>query len=796
MLTRLLDSLNEAQREAVLCSSGPLLVSAGAGSGKTRVIIAKIAYLIEHEGVKPCNIMGVTFTNKAAGEMRERASKLNPAAASVSLKTFHSFGAWLLRNYGAALRLDPNFRIYDDEDQLTLLHSAFPAYKRKDLKWAQKAISRAKDELLTPQDKDAIFEQITQQPEFIGFFEGYERRLRASGNLDFADLIGLSYKLLAEHRDVRERFQKRFTHILVDEYQDINNAQFMLLSAMVNPEALAAGRTHLCVVGDDDQSIYKFRGARVENILEFDKQFSNTRIIKLEENYRSSGNILAAASSVIANNRRRLGKDLFTRTGSGAPIKMLYIESSDDEVRYIARMIQDNPVETAILYRTNAQAAAFQTTFAAMRIPFQVVGALRFVDTEEVKDALAMLGALVNPRDEVGARRIIKKYAAGVGEKSLGTILEIAQNEFGGDIWGAIADHEFGKSKKSLVRMVSAMKLAQEELEKETLAVVLSNYFEHMGLLAYYKNHDEEEGSAKMETLDSLFSMVASYPDGRDGLLALLESLALDPPNTRDERRDGQGVTLITIHNTKGLEYDRVFLTGMEEGLFPSGDPEEIEEERRLCYVAITRARKELIISASSRRLRWGHINYNDPSRFIGEMPEELLEVVDMRASARGDAGYGQGAYGQGSQSQGGYGSYGQGGARRSRGSADRSYLSHSAQDRRQAVAKTRSHEGSSRRWQGIVQGTQHLKSGARREASVGIKTASGVVLTNGGQNGEELSFLPGTGAYHPDLGAGYVLESRKDAQGRELVKVKFDSGQVKMFFAGYSPLEKMPRED
>jgi DNA helicase-2/ATP-dependent DNA helicase PcrA len=618
-----LSSLNDEQKKAVLHEKEPLLILAGAGSGKTRVVTTRIAYLVEKLGFAPWSILAVTFTNKAASEMRERVMSLVPGSESTMIRTFHSFGAWLLRRNGAPLGLKSSFTIYDDDDSVGLLKTLFEELPRNELRLIARNISRAKDECLSPDDD---LGHISADLDFPRYYKEYEDRLRSIGNADFGDLIYLSRRLLAENPEIRQRLQQRFQVILVDEYQDSNKAQFQLLQQLVSPQ------TWLCVVGDDDQSIYRFRGAEVENILGFQDQFPATKVIKLEENYRSTGHILAVASHVVAYNKGRLGKNLWTRQEEGLKPRLVYLDNQNEEAEFCARQRADGQwFQSAILYRTNAQSRVFEQILRKHSINYRLVGTLSFYSREEVKDSLAYLSFLSNPADEVAFRRIINKLLKLVGFFLLAQSLEEALRESRTKVKG-----KAGKGVVSLVGLLDKMK---ELLPlQENLGQFLKELIQESGLLEHYKQQDKVENTQRVKNLEELVTAATDYPANAEGLAEFLELIELDQASLEEEETDTNRVTLITMHNTKGLEFDRVFITGMEEGLFPRGgdsdDEDEIEEERRLFYVSITRARKELFLTSCRRRMLYGKTDQASPSRFLEELPEDHIETQGNAPSA------------------------------------------------------------------------------------------------------------------------------------------------------------------
>jgi DNA helicase-2/ATP-dependent DNA helicase PcrA len=627
-----LRNLNDRQLQAVYHEGSPLLILAGAGSGKTRVIISKIAYLVRERGYEPRSILAVTFTNKAAAEMYERVTAMVPEAGGVMIRTFHSFGAWMLRRNSHLLEMNSGFSIYDDEDSLTLLHSIYPDYTRKELSPYARMISRAKDYALGPEDD---LSSISGDPSFPAMYRAYEERLREIGNADFGDLILRPVELLAGNSEVRQRVQGRFSVVLVDEYQDSNVAQYELLKQLYGPQ------TYLCVVGDDDQSIYRFRGAEVRNILTFPDEFPGTEIIRLEQNYRSTETILEIAGSVVANNRGRMGKTLWTEIMGGTRATLAYVEDQEEEAKYCARLLADGKLEkTAILYRTNAQSRSLETCFLQRGIPYKIVGSLRFYEREEIKDALAVLSLCANRRDEVAFRRVVNKPSRGIGAKSLEKIVAAAPN-CEGDLIRALHTARSGLSARGRGGADEFLEFFAE-LERKLGDGDLGDFVRYAvrgsGLLEHHRRQDEVALTQKVENLDELIGAASVYPRGREGLTAFLEDLELDRSRLAGEDPANQpGVTLITMHNTKGLEFDRVIITGMEEGLFPSRPDEkddELEEERRIFYVSITRARKEIYFTSCRRRFMWGRSTVQMPSRFLRELPAEHVEVEGRPAYA------------------------------------------------------------------------------------------------------------------------------------------------------------------
>lgn len=642
-----LESLNPEQTEAVVHSGSPLLILAGAGSGKTRVVTTKIAYLIQHENIQPWQILAVTFTKKAANEMRERAVKLEPLAADSMIKTFHSFGAWFLRRYAEEAGLDPNFTVYDDDDSATLMQKAVPSITKKQANAIVHRISLCKDYCLSPDDDLSDFDKDGDLQEY---YSAYEKRLKMSGNADFGDLIMKCVQVLETHPEIRAQMQHRFRVIMVDEYQDSNVAQFRLLQALSGVEENSG--TYVCVVGDDDQSIYKFRGAEVQNILNFANHFPGTTLIRLERNYRSMGKILAAADAVVSNNSDRLGKTLVAERGEGSEPVLIFMENQDNEAQFCSSLIM-NAVKTgakysdfAVLYRTNAQSFSFENEFLHRHIPYTVVGSLKFYEREEIKDVLAYLSMIANPKDEIAFSRVVNKPVRGIGEKSREKIINLAHETAGAliedlNLISASQNCAENLPKKAkdgikdfcaLINDLKAMLLensnkAEEsddengEVISERLSLFVEKLIEDSALDEYHRSQDEVDGTTRVQNMNEIVNSAMDYPCTMQGLLDFLDSIELDRSLAEDTEEGVDSVTLITLHNTKGLEFNRVIITGLENGIFPREDKigEELEEERRLFYVGITRAKNELYITSCKSRKLYGHFETMMPSRFLME---------------------------------------------------------------------------------------------------------------------------------------------------------------------------------
>ena len=651
---QLIEGLNPQQAAAVVHAGSPLLVVAGAGSGKTRVLTRRIAYLLGERGVAPFEVLAITFTNKAAAEMKERVADLvGDRARSMWVSTFHSACVRILRQEAAKLGYSNSFTIYDSSDSLRLVTLVMKDMHLDPKQYAPRAvaglISQAKNELQGPADfvqhADNAFNAIVAE-----VFAHYQKRLVQANAMDFDDLIGKTVEVLQRHPESRQRYRSRFRHVLVDEYQDTNHAQYMLIKELVGTEGEGLPLAELCVVGDADQSIYAFRGANIRNILQFEADYPSAKTILLEQNYRSTQNILNAANSVISNNEGRRAKNLWSDAGSGALIKGYVAESEHDEADYVLQQIKElrdssisKPGDTAIFYRTNAQSRVFEESFLRSAIPYKVVGGVRFYERKEVKDFLAYLRVLVNPADEVSLRRIINTPKRGIGDRALDTVDLFAQST-GISFWAALnrsaqvpnIPTRSVSAINDFVHLISSLQFLVEA--KTRPSIIAQAVLEQSGLLAELAKSDDLQDESRVENLQELVSVAVEYEEGEveDGeeisLLGFLEdvSLVADSDQIPDGEDHGGVVTLMTLHTAKGLEFPTVFLTGMEEGIFPHsrtlGDKEEIEEERRLAYVGLTRARERLYLSRSEYRTAWGAPSYNPASRFLAEIPEELLE--------------------------------------------------------------------------------------------------------------------------------------------------------------------------
>ncbi len=717
-LEQFLSVLNPEQREAVEHEGSPLLILAGAGSGKTRVITTKIAYLIGQKNINPYSILSVTFTNKAANEMRERAVAMEPLAEKAQIRTFHSFGSWFLRKYYEDAGVEQSFTVYDDEDMAILIRKAVPSLSQKESKIAAHQIALAKDYCLSPKDDLGLIGSEFDLPDI---YAKYENRLRSTGNVDFGDLIMMPVTVMNNSALIASEVHSRFNVIMVDEYQDSNIAQFKLLQKLSGVQE--GYNNYVCVVGDDDQSIYKFRGAEVQNILSFSKHFPGTQVIRLERNYRSTSKILDAASFVVGKNTDRLGKTLIAERGDGKMPVLAYLPDQNTEVSFCSELIEKSIAkggkysDWAILYRTNAQSLGFEKDFLHRHIPYVVVGSLKFYEREEIKDTLAYLALCANPKDEISFRRIINKPTRGIGDKTQDKILESAMTVApdGTASYSSLLDACRNcipdLSKKAAEGADAFLKIYGELQTFFDKSKKLSDFIEAVikksGLDEYHRSSDEIEGTQRLANLQELVNSAVPYECSIDGLTAFLDAINLDRAlELQNEENSGDSVTLITLHNTKGLEYNKVIITGLEQGVFPREDKTgaDLEEERRLFYVGITRAKNELYVTSTASRILYGSLRMMTPSMFIQES-EEAFRVIGDKPRAQA-----WGAYG-------GYGAYG-----------------HTAQ---------KAHGTSSGKW------------------------------------------APGTRLYHDDYGYGVITKSFYN-EGELVIQVQFESGGVKKFLPEY----------
>ena len=762
------DTLNEPQREAVLHTDGPLLILAGAGSGKTRVLTHRIAYLIDEQGVNPWNILAITFTNKAAEEMRQRVDSLvSFGAESIWVSTFHSMCVRILRRFIDRLGYENRFTIYDTDDQKTLMKEVC---RKVDIdtkvireRSLLSAISSAKNEKIMPEEFELNAGGDFGQQKIAKAYREYEAQLKANNALDFDDLLVKTVQLLETQPDVLEYYQERFRYIMVDEYQDTNTVQFRLVSL------LAGKYKNLCVVGDDDQSIYKFRGANIRNILDFEHEFSDARVIKLEQNYRSTGNILNAANGVISNNKGRKEKTLWTDNGEGEKVHLRQFDTAYDEAEFIAedikREVRNGAAynDNAVLYRTNAQSRLFEEKFIAMNIPYKIVGGINFYARREIKDLLAYLKTVDNGRDDLAVRRIINVPKRGIGLTTINRIQESAA-ERGIGFYEALMAPEMipgiGRSASKLESFAALIEYFKGRSEQESITDLLSEIIEKTGYVESLESEDKLDAEARKENIDELLNKAAAYEedcqdrDEQATLSGFLEEVALVADiDSLDENQDY--VVLMTLHSAKGLEFPHVYLAGMEDGLFPSymtitsDDNEDLEEERRLCYVGITRAERELTLTCARRRMVRGETQYNKLSRFIKEIPVELIETGSRKIEDKTEIPV-QNTY------------------------------SHAKQAfRAQPFAAQFGSYGS-----GTAGGTGKA---AGKQSFSALQKGSQLTAEKGGK----LSYGVGDRVRHVKFGEGTVLDIKEGGRDYE-VTVEFDGAGVRKMFAMFAKLVKV----
>ncbi len=636
------DTLNKEQKEAVLHTEGPLLLLAGAGSGKTRVLTHRVAYLIDEMGVNPWNILAITFTNKAAQEMRERVDKIAGFGADqVWVATFHATCMRILRRHIDRLGYDTNFTIYDTDDQKSVIKQVCKRlnidtkmYKERTL---LSEISSAKDELVDVREFEVKSAGDYRKGVTAKVYREYQETLKKSNALDFDDIIVKTVELFRSCPEVLHNYQERFRYIMVDEYQDTNTAQFELI------RLLADGYRNLCVVGDDDQSIYKFRGANIRNILDYEKVYPDAKVIKLEQNYRSTQNILDAANTVIRNNRGRKEKALWTEKGAGSRIHFRQFDNAYEEAEYIADDIEDKVkkdgiayADCAVLYRTNAQSRLLEERMVVEGIPYHVVGGVNFYARQEIRDILAYLKTIDNGRDEVALRRIINVPKRSIGAASLEKVADYAQmKEI--TLFDALCEADqikgLGRAENKIKGFVNLIRVLRSGLSSYTLPDLIKALLENIEYAEYLRDQDEESAEDRLGNVDELITKAAVYEETHDepNLSEFLEEIMLVADIDNVEDGDNR-VLLMTLHSAKGLEFPVVYLAGMEDGLFPgfmtiaSDDPMEIEEERRLAYVGITRAKEDLTLTCAKSRMLRGETQYNPVSRFVREIPKELMD--------------------------------------------------------------------------------------------------------------------------------------------------------------------------
>ncbi len=648
-VSHLIDSLNERQREAVSAEAGPILVLAGAGSGKTRVLTQRIAWVCEVDGLSPFSVLAVTFTNKAAAEMRARVETLlGISAAAMWVGTFHGLAHRMLRQHFAAAGLPQSFQIIDSDDQLRMIKRVIRQLDLDDARWpakqAQWFINHNKDEGLRPGNIDPGQDPIQQQ--MLEIYRLYQALCERGGVVDFAELLLRVLELIRDNDEVREHYQRRFQHIMVDEFQDTNAIQYAWLRLM------AGADTPVFVVGDDDQSIYGWRGARIENIHHFEKDFSNTRVVRLEQNYRSTSTILKAANALIDNNQSRLGKELWTESEEGEPILYYSAYNEKDEARFVIDRIESwvaqgrSRNEVAVLYRSNAQSRQFEETLITRGLPYRVYGGLRFFERAEIKDILAYLRMISNPIADNAFERTVNHPPRGIGQKTIDEVRQHARAQ-SASLWSASLD--LVETQQLSPRACSALKAYIDLIRRMTaelgplpLDEQIRCGIEISGLDTHFKKDSTEKGQSRIENLQELagagksFGYDAIIEEDMSTLDAFLAHAALEAGEGQADAWE-DCVQLMTMHSVKGLEFPLVFLVGMEEGLFPhqrsSEEPGRLEEERRLCYVGITRAREQLVVTSAEVRRLYGAESYNMLSRFVREIPSDLMQEIRPKAN-------------------------------------------------------------------------------------------------------------------------------------------------------------------
>ena len=763
------DTLNEQQREAVFHTEGPLLILAGAGSGKTRVLTHRIAYLIQEKDVAPWNILAITFTNKAAGEMRERVDRLvDFGAQDVWVSTFHSACVRILRRHIERLGYDRNFTIYDTDDQKTLMKDVCRSINIDTKQFKERmllsAISSAKNEMVTPSEFERMAGGDYVKKKTAEVYWEYERQLKSNNALDFDDLLLKTVQLFQDCPDVLELYQERFHYIMVDEYQDTNTVQFKFISL------LAAKHHNLCVVGDDDQSIYKFRGANIRNILNFEQEFLDATVIKLEQNYRSTETILDAANAVIKNNSGRKDKTLWTENGKGEKIHMRQFDTGFDEAEFVASDIKERVRngnsyhDFAVLYRTNAQSRLFEEMFVSRSIPYKIIGGINFYGRKEIKDILAYLKTIDNGQDDLAVKRIINIPKRGIGLTTIGRIQESAtEREIG--FYEALGGLDLipgiGRSATKLESFVALIEYFKGRVGKITLSELTNEILEMTAYIETLEAEGTEEAEARIENVNEFLSKVADYEEECQDqdvpvtLSGFLEEVALVADiDSLDE--DADYVVLMTLHGAKGLEFPHVYLAGLEDGLFPGylamDSQEDLEEERRLCYVGITRAEQELTVSCARRRMVRGETQYNRMSRFLKEIPEELMETGGRKIE-------------QGKDKR----------EQQPNPQAEQAFRQQPYQQARQAFQQ-----------QPYQQARQAFQQQPFQMSGFGKASQQFAVTKEKG-----LSYGVGDRVRHIKFGDGTVLDITEGGRDYE-VKVEFDTAGIKKMFATFAKLQKI----
>ena len=786
------DTLNPMQKEAVYHTEGPLLVLAGAGSGKTRVLTHRIAYLIEEKGVNPWNIMAITFTNKAAAEMRERVDKIvGFGSESIWVSTFHSSCVRILRRHIEYLGYSTSFTIYDGDDQKTRMKQSVKQLDIETQQFKERAvlgkISSAKDEMITPEEYELNAGGDFREKKIAQIYKEYQKELKKNNALDFDDLILKTVELFQNVPEVLNYYQERFRYIMVDEYQDTNLVQFKLV------DLLAKKYRNLCVVGDDDQSIYKFRGANIENILSFEKAFPGARVIKLEQNYRSTQNILNAANEVIRNNRGRKDKTLWTANEEGTPVRFLQFDTAYEEAEAIAREIRDKSAleqrsysDFAVLYRTNAQSRLLEEKFILYSIPYRLVGGVNFYQRKEIKDILCYLKTIANGQDDLAVQRIINVPKRGIGATSIGKVTIFASAN-GMSFYQALlrvkAVPAIGKAGDKIGVFTEQIEDFKSRLPELSIKELIEEILEKTGYKKELEAEGEIEAETRLQNIEELINKAVSYSESAEEptLNGFLEEVALVADVDNMDESENR-VILMTLHSAKGLEFPYVYLSGMEDGLFPSSmsimsdDKDAVEEERRLCYVGITRAQKELSLTAARQRMTNGETRFSKVSRFVEEIPEWLLEKPEQKSMFGRAAGLSFGSSGNRGEAQATSGGW-------NRKAGMSSGWGTSGND---------SVSGSGSSWRGASEGFGSL--GTRKNAYASKTTPSpspsfGKSFTV--QKAARLDYREGDRVRHIKFGEGTVtsiVDGGKDFE----VTVNFDRVGQKKMFASFARLTKL----
>ena len=778
------DTLNPKQKEAVLHTDGPLLILAGAGSGKTRVLTHRIAYLIDECGVNPWNIMAITFTNKAAGEMRERVDNLvGFGAESIWVSTFHSSCVRILRRHIENLGYTTSFSIYDSDDQKTLMRQVFKTLDIDTKQFKERsvlaAISSAKDKLITPEEFLLNAGGDFREKKTGEIYKEYQKQLKKNNALDFDDLIVKTVELFQNNPQILDYYQERFRYIMVDEYQDTNMAQFKLVSL------LASKYRNLCVVGDDDQSIYRFRGADIQNILSFENTFPGTMVIKLEQNYRSTQNILDAANEVIRHNFGRKDKTLWTANGEGDKILFKQFDTAKDEADFVVRQIRDSRYsyqDQAVLYRTNAQSRLLEERCIFYNVPYRLVGGVNFYQRKEIKDILAYLKTIANGVDDLSVIRIINVPKRGIGATTIGRVTAFA-SEHSMSFYDTLKEAKqipgIGKAAEKISRFIAQMEVfrAMAYSEEYSMKDLIDHILEDTGYEEELQQEGEIEAQTRLENIEELINKAAAYEEDSEHptLDEFLEQVALvaDIDNVDDTE---DRVTLMTLHSAKGLEFPKVYLVGMEDGLFPgmmsimSDDKTEMEEERRLCYVGITRAKKELVLTAARQRMINGETRWSKPSRFINEIPSNLLDTDKL-----------QPVFGKSKQDD--PGDFGLPWDQGSKSGVSRFGMGYNAY-----ASKTTSPPGNSGAGYKNAKNSGTGGFGSSMQ-SLEPKKKPGFGKTFTVQKAASLAYKEGDRVKHAKFGEGTVKEIVDGARDYE-VTVEFDKGGQKKMLAGFAKLE------